>query len=56
MRRERARDLARKGNREGKRGHDQVMRWGEGNRTEVLRARRKNGNRQPQEVGGEGTI
>ena len=28
--------------------------WGGGNRTEALRASRKNGNKQPQEVGGGG--
>jgi hypothetical protein len=34
--------------------HDQVL--GGGNRTEVLRISRKNGNKQPWEVGGGGTL
>jgi hypothetical protein len=34
--------------------HDQEL--GAGDRTEVPKASRKNGNRQPQEIGGEGTL
>lgn len=44
------RDLGGKEEREGRGEHDQVL-DGE-NRTEVLNSIRKNGNRQPQEVGG----
>jgi hypothetical protein len=42
----------RKGTGRGREGHDQVL--GGGNRTEVLRVSRKNGNSQPPEVGGWG--
>ena len=38
----------------GRGEHDQLLCW-VGERTEALKASRKNGNRQPQEVGGEGT-
>ena len=40
-----------KGTRRGRGEYDQVL---ENNRTEALRASRKNGNRQPQEIGGWG--
>jgi hypothetical protein len=43
-----ARDLSKKGDREEKRYHDQVL--GGGNRTEALRSSRKNGNKQTQEI------
>lgn len=39
--------LGGRGDKEGKRGTDQVLWW---NKSEALRASRKNGNRQPQEV------
>jgi hypothetical protein len=47
--------LVGKGARRGRAGeHDQVLGWGE--RTKALRDSRKNGNSQPQEVGGGGPL
>jgi hypothetical protein len=43
------RDLGGKGDREGKRGT--LLGIGVGNKTEALRASRKNGNRNPREMG-----
>jgi hypothetical protein len=40
----------------GKGEQDQVWGQGSGNRREALRASKKNGSRQPQETGGEGTL
>jgi len=48
------RDLDEKEDREWGGEHDQVL--GGGKRTEVLKASRKNGNRQPQEVSSRGTL
>ena len=50
------RDLSGRRDRQGKGEQENMIRhWGV-NRTEALRAIRKNGNRQPQEVGVEGTL
>ena len=48
------RDLGGKWDGEGRGEHDLIL--GGGERTEALRASRKNGNRQPQEVGGWGNL
>jgi hypothetical protein len=49
------RTLGRKGDRKGKEENEQVF-WGGGDMSEVLRANRKKGNRQPQEAGGRGIL
>ena len=40
---------------QGREGENMIRYWGR-NRTEYLRASRNNGNRQPDEVGGGGTL
>jgi hypothetical protein len=53
---ERRRELGGRWYREETMSHDQVFRYQETDRGEALRASRKNGNRQPWEVGGAGTL
>ena len=48
------RDLGGKGDREKKRATSSGIGWGK--KTEALRASRKNGNRQPQEIGDFGSL
>jgi hypothetical protein len=51
------RDLGRKGDRKGREEGNIIRYWvGGGERSEALRVSRKNGNRQPWEVGGRGTL